>query len=101
MNETQGGVNPSGYMGTGYGLRINRLPISTPQQPIIPVPGNTTYEGNLPPEAVIQGAPTAQAQPPFYETFGHPRFHGPTQSEPPLGVLGIRFGKTAAGWRAY
>lgn len=97
MNETQGGVSPSGYMGSGYGFAQNRMAMSVPLPPMQqrpPTSGPVQAIGN--PGAV----PPAQLPPLHrapWRSIGWPGFHLPTVTPQPLGVLNHWFGLKSNG----
>lgn len=105
MNNTQPGVNPSGYSGSGYGMARNRLLTQTPAVPDQPVhqvvfnPGGPDVPYS-PYPGINPGGPDVVAGPvPWWKTLGHPQWHGTTFHEPPVGILGFTFGSTPSGWK--
>jgi hypothetical protein len=120
MNNTLGGINPSGYYGSGYGFAQNRLAMPVPlppmpqrppseglppwepgRLPVPPMPQRPPSEGLPPlgPGGLPVRTPTPSAPIPWWGKLGFPAFHFPSSSAPPLGVLGIQFGRTnSGGW---
>lgn len=111
MNNTETGVNPSGYMGSGYGLSVNRALMSTPQHPIAVAPAGTLVQGAPINPGDVAVAPAGGSAPvlpggieinptlqqggwrQIWGLIGHPIWHS-GYSNVPLGILGFHFNQS-------